>query len=415
MMMVAWSGNDRNRVGQSTCSCVDKVSDMSRNVLYFADGTWQSAASPDQSNVIKLFDALDGANTLGGNQDPEQERASSGVPGKSDHVAKYIDGVGVDGGAVAKLLGGAIGTGLIAHVLRGYTFVSRRWRAGDRIFLIGFSRGAYTARTLAGLIATMGLLDWDALGLDRNKTDDTGYCHAAAAWQAFMRKRSDPNMLGAVEQLIGGLPTAITGFGQQQKYIAGVHIDTVGVFDTVGAMGIPQIDIFNGVAIDAMKFTDLKLGPMINAGFHAVAIDEQRINFCPTLWDADTRVTQLLFPGAHADVGGGYPIANRESDLSDAARGWMADKLASRGVNLALPIVQPDFALGPQHEPWRSGPWPTAPRHFPPRTASLPAQLALSNEAMARRNQTVTVIAETKPPQPRQEQYAPASLTNAGY
>ena len=108
----------------------------------------------------------------------------------------------------------------------------------------------------------------------------------------------------------------------------------------------------------------------MQSGLHAVAVDEQREDFRPTLWDDDPRITQALFPGAHSDVGGGNGIADNESGLSDWSLRWMIDRLAPLGVVFAHPLAwvpQPD-ARGTAHQPWLDPPWnllPHGPRHFP--------------------------------------------------
>jgi hypothetical protein len=108
----------------------------------------------------------------------------------------------------------------------------------------------------------------------------------------------------------------------------------------------------------------------VKRGRHAIAIDEQRGDFTPTLWDADDRIVQVLFPGAHADVGGGYPLANNESGLSDGAFKWMSDELANLGVRFAAPPSCPPKpnSQGTAHRPWAHPPFDKLlpdPRTFP--------------------------------------------------
>jgi hypothetical protein len=131
----------------------------------------------------------------------------------------------------------------------------------------------------------------------------------------------------------------------------------VAVWDTVGAMGFPEYD--KGSAVDAFKFTDTKLSPKVANGFHAVALDEQRATFAPTLWDDAPNVIQVLFPGAHADVGGGYPVLDRQSGLSDGALKWMKERLSEAGVIFeatARYAIDP-CAVGTAHTPWGHLPW----------------------------------------------------------
>src|SRR5262249_24206144 len=140
------------------------------------------------TNVYKMFINLDGAD------DPdsallanEQERRLV-VDGATLQCAKYLHGVGDSGNYLVKLLGGTVGAGLIARIVRGYTFISRNYEAGDTIYIIGFSRGAYTARALAGLIASKGLLDARQYDLDDRKA---AYQRGAAVWYAYRKAALD--------------------------------------------------------------------------------------------------------------------------------------------------------------------------------------------------------------------------------
>jgi hypothetical protein len=146
-------------------------------------------------------------------------------------------------------------------------------------------------------------------------------------------------------------------------------IEVVAVWDTVGSLGIPDFTVRAG-RVDAFQFADTKLSSIVQHGLHAIAIDEQRGDFTPTLWNADARIVQVLFPGAHADVGGGYPKANSESGLSDCSLQWMMDELAPLGVIFVDPLAcvpHPD-PCGSAHQPWGDVPWNVllrSPRRFP--------------------------------------------------
>jgi len=338
------------------------------------------------------------------------------------HVAKYINGVGSTGNWLSKIVGGALGAGLVARILRGYTFISRNYAPGDKIFVIGFSRGAYTARALAGLIAAKGLLDWQGLGLAPGAPDDDGYKYAAAAWNQRMRERlkGKLTLLGGLEQMVSTLPQLIGGAGYTPKFVANVRIAGVAVWDTVGALGIPRLTTDHTETIDYLQFADTKLSDKVDAAFHAIAIDEQRIDFSPTLWDtggkADPRIAQRLFAGAHADVGGGYPLGV-ESYLSDLSWRWMAEQLAGQGVDLSLPVVQEDYPLGPSHKPWTNPAFAARPigaRVFPPFDPKAGA-LPLHESVGHRLSQKVQAISATSPPATQDLAYVPSSLVNAGY
>src|SRR3984957_9577982 len=160
---------------------------MPKTIVFCADGTWNGPGETDSddttattTNVFRLFVNLDGRDTpdsaLLGN---EQERVLTDSNGVVLQWAKYLHGVGASDNFLVKVLGGTVGAGLIARIVRGYTFISRNYLPGDRIFIIGFSRGAYTARALAGLIATKGLLDATKSDL-ANK--ESAYRLGSAVW-----------------------------------------------------------------------------------------------------------------------------------------------------------------------------------------------------------------------------------------
>ncbi len=337
---------------------------MIKNVIFCADGTWNGPSEPDSddksapaTNVFKLFLNLDGKGTPGTTRlENEQELMLSDAAGNLVQVAKYLNGVGDSDNFLVKAMGGTIGAGLITRIVRGYTFVSRNYQPGDRIFLVGFSRGAYTARALAGLIAAKGLLDGTKLDLtDKEKA----YRLGSAVWFAYRQAalRANPDRLGRLEETVLDLPGFLLRPPPDDQLIR-APIDTVAVWDTVGALGIPEFNM-QLARIDAFRFADTKLSPVVQQGFQAIAVDEQRADFAPTFWDVDDRVTQVLFPGAHADVGGGYPVENNQSGLSDGTLKWMTAALTTRGVRFSPSptfIAKPD-CRGIGHSPWAHPPW----------------------------------------------------------
>jgi uncharacterized protein (DUF2235 family) len=347
---------------------------MSKSIIFCADGTWNGPSEPDDTNpaapatnVFKLFVNLDGTDSpdtlmLG----QEQERVLTGPGGTELQHAKYLHGVGDSSNYLVRLIGGTVGAGLIVRIVRGYTFISRVYRPGDTIFIVGFSRGAYTARALAGLIADQGLLDGTKLDL---ADKDNAYRLGSAVWSAHFRKQqqANGNLAGRAEGLILELPGFFSSAPPVGELIP-APIEAVAVWDTVGSLGIPAFTL-KLARVDLLQFTDTKLSPVVKHGFHAVAIDERRADFTPTLWDRDDRITQALFPGAHADVGGGYITS--ESGLSDCGLAWMTARLQGLGVRFA---AQPTFKAKPDpkgsaHQPWTIAPWtvlPQAGRVFPP-------------------------------------------------
>jgi len=355
---------------------------MSKNIVFCADGTWNGPGEPDSddktadaTNVFKLFLNLGGIDTPDTYQlEKEQERVLAAADGTVQQAAKYLHGVGDSDNFLVKALGGALGAGLITRIVRGYTYISRTYAAGDRIFIVGFSRGAYTARALAGLIAAKGLLDATKLDL----TDKVGaYRLGAAVWYEYRRSvlqatgslPQATNWLGELEQTVLDLPGFLMRPPRADQLLS-TPIEAVAVWDTVGSLGIPAYNA-QMVRLDVFQFADLALSPVVRHGRHAVAVDEMREDFAPTLWNADPRISQVLFVGAHGDVGGGYADSDNECALSDITLKWMTGELAQLGVLFSSsPVIVPKpDAEGPAHCPWLHAPWDLLarrPRAFPP-------------------------------------------------
>lgn len=351
---------------------------MSRNIVFCADGTWNDPYqdenkdhTADPTNVFKLFLCLDGSLSPDSIRNGDEQEKTLTEDGSVRQMAKYLHGVGDSRNPIKKILGGAFGAGVIARIVRGYTFISRNYVRDANIFIVGFSRGAYTARALAGMIASQGLL---ALNVTQDKK--LAYRRGIEAWYRY-RKQTVTNPFSEIISHLDELTDEIKerGFGNSltaRDLVPVSRIASVAVWDTVGAMGLP-IFAGNGKRIDAFKFVDLKLSAKVTNGFQALALDERRRDFTPSLWDPAGNVAQRVFPGAHADVGGGYPAAGDESGLSDGALCWMIDRLRSAGVLFSDPLgyhpIKPDPA-GVAHRPWAHAPWTLpgvllGPRSFP--------------------------------------------------
>lgn len=259
-----------------------------KRLVICCDGTWNLADERDGfTNVARLGWAVL----------PNDLRGPAPVP----QICFYHTGVGT-GDLVDRVAGGGAGLGLARNVRDCYSFIASNYCDGDEILLFGFSRGAYTARSVAGLIGWAGLL---------HKRDMDRF---ALLWESYKLR---------------GRPDAI--YVDERARIPDRHVDVpvrcVGVWDTVGALGIP------GHIPTPLKklyeFLDTSLGPHVQHAYHAMALDEHRSDFAPTLWTqpADQREGQTLeqvwFAGAHSNVGGGYS----EHGLSDVALIWMAAKV----------------------------------------------------------------------------------------
>ena len=347
---------------------------MGKNIVLCLDGTWNGPDTKDAdghatpTNVQKLFEALKGSGPLKAT-DSEKEISWPTPDAAATQVAKYIYGVGDMSNRFAQACEGAVGLGLVERIVRGHTYLSRMYERGDRIFIVGFSRGAYTARALAGLVTHQGLLDWQAMGLEGGS--DESYSAGLSAWQEYKHSiHGNGSILSRLASIVGNLHDAFE-LGLRPvprlRYVSDVGVEAVAVWDTVGALGIPDIIQKRSatVRIDVFRFCDSRLNDKVAKGFHAVAVDEQRVDFTPTLWDARDGVVQVLFPGAHADVGGGYPAG--ESGLANGALAWMARQLGSVGVALDDTAASVPKATDLQHQPWVGGsvPYLEGARQFP--------------------------------------------------
>jgi len=343
---------------------------MAKNIVFCADGTWKGLGhgqgdgdelQADATNVLRLFAALAGAVTPESlRKQDELEKVALAPDGGATQVAKYLHGVGDSGNAIRKILGGVFGEGFIERIVRGYTFVSRNYQPGDRIYLAGFSRGAYTVRALGGMIVAMGLLPQQAMRADDGRYDaGKAYGLGIHVWAQYRRRA------GKASTLLGYLEEFKSRRIDLGQLVQGVGIEAIGVWDTVGSLGVPLYDPADAKKIDVFEFADRALSPKVRSGFHAIAIDEQRGDFEPTLWDARDGVHQRWFCGAHADVGGGYPT----QDLSGFALDWMIGHFRDGGVAIS-PQYQAVKAgnFGPVHTPYKDPPFallPHGPRKIP--------------------------------------------------
>ncbi len=286
---------------------------MGRRIAFCADGTWDTVAN--DTNVYRMSKAI------------------VAIPG--EQYSFYDDGVGSDGTPINKLLGGAFGLGLFQKIKDGYSTIASVYEAGDEVFIFGFSRGAYTARSLAGMIMACGL----PTANPDTKLVDT-------AFQAYRNKDQRQTIL------------ATLGAYNLVK----ANMTMVGVWDTVGSLGIPAI--FGGVSSLLYGFLDTTLNPNILNAYHAVAVDERRAEFPATLWTsapaAGQTIEQVYFCGVHCDVGGGYADdAGSGTALSDITFSWMMGKAQALGLvfdpgvlaQYPSPIDKKD-ALDTKHESW---------------------------------------------------------------
>jgi hypothetical protein len=291
----------------------DEQARVPKRLVVCFDGTWNKADSVGtETNVALLARSIHATTDTGGVL----------------QCVLYLRGVGTSGLDITQKIDGATGLGIDDNIRSGYMFLAQNYVAGDEIFLFGFSRGAFTARSLVGLLGSVGLLK-------RQSLDLLGY-----AWN-FYRERDKAGKSFAETQ-----PHA-----QLQD---GVDVTFLGVWDTVGALGIPG-PLFDTINHQNYGFYDTGLCPIVRTARHALAIDEHRSNFVPTLWTGDVPpncdVEQVWFAGAHADVGGGY----YDRALADIPLVWMAQEAEKAGLSLDWgPCCLPDPAstdpLAPRHD-----------------------------------------------------------------
>lgn len=267
---------------------------MTRRLVVSFDGTWNTPGDDgdigknDVTNVWRLHQAI-----------PE-----TGADGKKQ-LAHYEAGVGTRW--YNRLPGGTFGAGLSRILRRGYSFLVDNYAEGDSLYVIGFSRGAYTARSLVGMLRNVGLL-----------------------------QKKHKRRIGEAEQLYRARDEAAdsaTAETFRQRHSHHVEVQCLGVWDTVGALGVP-INSFDWFNRRYYEFHDTALSGIVRHAYHAVAIDEHRASYDATLWDPEDKprqtVEQAWFVGAHCNVGGGYP----DNRLADLPLLWMAERAGRAGLHL---------------------------------------------------------------------------------
>lgn len=282
-----------------------------RRLVLLFDGTWNKPES--NTNVERLRRLIAPVDAGGKRQ-----------------LVNYIPGVGVKRG-LTHLLGGAFGYGLSDHVLHGYRWLCEAWQPGDEIYLFGFSRGAYTARSLGGLIRKCGLLRRDA-------RDGVARVDIHRAYDFYRDIDSKPDDPPAV------------AFRTDHSVEVDIHF--IGVWDTVGSLGIPDTAAWFPFARAHYRFHDTELSKIVKYAYQALALDEHRGDFKPAVWTRNPytvkagesltskkreqiEVEQRWFIGSHSDVGGGNDRdgAGRKPDpLPDLPLAWLQGKAIAAGL-----------------------------------------------------------------------------------
>ncbi|HJU43818.1 MAG TPA: DUF2235 domain-containing protein [Vicinamibacterales bacterium] len=276
-----------------------------KRIVICADGTWnerdqinEDTGRPRPTNVTKVARAV-------------RSRAANGI----DQIVFYLDGIGTRG-PLDKVSGGAFGHGMERNIRELYRAIVYNHEPNDELFFFGFSRGAFTVRTLAGFMRKVGMIEkeGDYYVPEIYACYEKGATEGSVEWtKAFHNVKSR-----------GPCPP----------------IKFIGVWDTVGALGAPG---FLGQFINPAKYKyhDVSLGPEIQNAYHALAVDERRRPFKPNLWDRppgwNGRLEQAWFAGVHSNVGGGYA----PDGLANEALHWIVEKAEQLGLEFDNDYLKP--------------------------------------------------------------------------
>jgi uncharacterized protein (DUF2235 family) len=313
-----------------------------KNIVICFDGTWNApeadgAGGSANTNVVKLYEALD----------------------RDTQLCRYLTGVGTKWSE--RIRGGAFGYGLSAKLAEAYIYLVKNYRPGDFLYFFGFSRGAYLARSLSGLLRICGILRCETTTRDGKseplcdkeiqsrvkqaiklyRSRGPGAVPDSTAAKLFRKEFSLPDTRGRRDESLGEgyrnhrfQNADPSGKDGDSPEIPLIHF--LGVWDTVGALGLPFLRhrLLRLIGLDG-SFHDVKLSRYVRNARHALAIHDRRSDFSPVLWlqtpdgqASGQSLRQHWFSGVHADVGGGY----HEAGLSDIALHWMASEAETMGL-----------------------------------------------------------------------------------
>lgn len=291
-----------------------------KRLIVLCDGTGQSSYRGEgsfPSNVKTLGDCLAQTYTIPGDDDNHPQ------------VVYYQSGVGTGSAALSvQYLAEGFGLGIDDNILDAYYFLCNNYEEGDEIFLFGFSRGAFTVRIVANLVVRLGLLHMNASWMIHR------------AWAQYIKDDDSQSFDYFLKQL------ETPGFMGRTRH---TRVKVLGVWDTVGAVGLPDYEIVERWKLNSRnEFYDTRLHWGIENVFHALALDEYRLTFGPTLFYLPTddmkpkwfkaqevpgkkekiRLRQCWFSGVHSDIGGGY-ASSHQSNITLA---WMIDNCKQFGL-----------------------------------------------------------------------------------
>ena len=260
-----------------------------KRIVVCADGTWNDPEDKYPTNVLRVARAV-------------RPQDQNGV----QQIVYYDWGVG---SYYAPIRGGVSGLGIMKNIQDCYRFIVQNFDDDDQLFLFGFSRGAYTVRALAGFLNKCGILP-------RHRAAEI-----PEAFEFYKKTGAKPRSGPAKKW-------------RKSRRVKAGRVHFIGVWDTVGALGIPTRVL--AFVDERDLFYDAEIGSKVECARHAVAIDEKRGDFSPTLWAPRDGVDlkQVWFAGVHADVGGGYKPDRNSKRLSDIPLEWMAKEASKRGLEL---------------------------------------------------------------------------------
>ncbi|EGP84011.1 uncharacterized protein MYCGRDRAFT_48331 [Zymoseptoria tritici IPO323] len=310
---------------------------MPKRLVLAIDGTWVNAdngysptitgppanhtlATP--SNVARLCRAL---------------KTRDGTDPSIEQIVYYQGGLGSSANWYSYVFGGYLGDGIDAAIREAYGFLANNYEDGDEIFLFGFSRGAFTARSVGGLIASIGLLTKEGMEsfypifMDWEYQNDPSYVngYSTPVWPQPNQERpkmdSKDTYFNALKAAKLTQPTIPT-------------IKAVAVFDTVGSLGVPDVKPLGIKLHHSSKaeysFVNTQVAPNVENAYQALALDEQRSAFVPTVWESPkggkethpvfNELRQCWFPGVHTSIGGGY----QDTSIANLTLAWMMTQLS---------------------------------------------------------------------------------------
>jgi uncharacterized protein (DUF2235 family) len=289
-----------------------------RRLVLLFDGTWNK---PESNTSVERLRQLIAPHDAAG----------------IEQLVNYLPGVGVSRG-LTHLLGGAFGYGLSDNVIEGYRWLCAVWQPGDDIYLFGFSRGAYTARSLGGMIRKCGLLR-------RGADDSVAKADISGAYDFYRDMGTKPDDPAAV--------------AFRASHSTEIEIHFVGVWDTVGSLGIPDTASWFPYARARYQFHDTELSKIVKYAYQALALDEHRADFAPAVWTRNPYtvkpgetltskkleqidIEQRWFIGSHSEAG------RKPDPLPDLPLAWMQRKAIAAGLacsELIAPAIDADMGM----------------------------------------------------------------------